>query len=67
MRYNVALLSNKEKQVRYKIPNTVTCGVLIEWQNKYSVKVDLSFNGCYVTTDNHLLKKEIIDIGGTFA
>jgi len=52
---------------RYRIPNTVTVGVLIEWQNEFSVKVDLSFDGCYISTEDKLLIKEIIGIGGTVA
>ncbi len=52
---------------RYRIPNTITAGVLVEWKNEYEVKVNLDFDGIFISTDNDCLIAEIIEVGGTIA
>lgn len=51
--------------VKFRIPAVVTCGALMSWKNEYNAHVELTFDGCYVTTSHQDLKFEIINLGGT--
>ena len=53
--------------MRYRIPNTITGGVLVEWKNDYGIEINLNSDGIFISTENDCLIAEIIETGGTVA
>jgi len=53
--------------MRYRIPNTITGGVLVEWKNDYGIEINLDSDGIFISTENDCLIAEIIETGGTVA
>ena len=58
---------DKDDTVCYQIPNTISAGILIAWKNEYNVLINLDHGCIKIRTNNHKLKKEIINYGGTVA